>query len=65
MRVSGIKCWRCSTDRSNEAFCGDPFDSRNVTHQQRMWTYVVCAEPFYEEQNQRAVCKKIIQLGRF
>jgi len=67
-RASAIKCWRCSSDASNAAFCNDPFDSSIISEQQRRWSYVDCSyppgqlNPYGPSNTQRAVCKKTKQL---
>lgn len=69
--ATAIKCWRCSSDASNAAFCNDPFDSSIITEQQRRWSYVECSyppgqlNPFNGQSNQRPVCKKTKQWGKF
>lgn len=69
--ASAIKCWRCSSDASNAAFCNDPFDASIISDQQRRWSYVECTyppgqlNPYSQASNQRAVCKKVKQLGKF
>lgn len=69
--ASAIKCWRCSSDASNAAFCNDPFDASIISDQQRRWSYVECTyppgqlNPYSNSANQRAVCKKVKQLGKF
>ncbi|XP_055303862.1 uncharacterized protein LOC129569231 [Sitodiplosis mosellana] len=66
--ASAIKCWRCSSDASNAAFCNDPFDASIISDQQRRWSYVECTyppgqlNPYSQGANQRAVCKKVKQL---
>lgn len=66
--ASAIKCWRCSSDASNAAFCNDPFDASIISDQQRRWSYVECTyppgqlNPYSNSANQRAVCKKVKQL---
>lgn len=68
--ASAIKCWRCSSDASNAAFCNDPFDASIISDQQRRWSYVECTyppgqlNPYSQASNQRAVCKKDIKLGK-
>ncbi|XP_055301730.1 uncharacterized protein LOC129568177 [Sitodiplosis mosellana] len=68
-KVSAIHCWRCSSDASIAAlYCNDPFDSSNITEQQKRWSYVECMyppsqlNPHSQQLAQRAVCKKIKQL---
>jgi len=66
--VSALKCWRCSSDASNAAFCDDPFDQSIITEQQRRWSYVECSfpptqiNPYNQAGQTRAVCKKVKQL---
>jgi len=66
--ASAIKCWRCSSDASNAAFCDDPFDASIINEQQRRWSYVDCSyppgqlNPYSQSSTQRAVCKKTKQL---
>lgn len=68
--ANAIKCWRCSSDASNAAFCDDPFDASIISDQQRRWSYVECSyppgqqNPYSANSNQRAVCKKVKQLGK-
>jgi len=63
-----LKCWRCSSDASNAAFCDDPFDQSIITEQQRRWSYVECSfpptqiNPYNTAGQTRAVCKKVKQL---
>lgn len=67
--VSALRCWRCSSDASNAAFCNDPFDSSIITEQQRRWSFVECSyppgqlNPYNLQPNQRPVCKKTKQWG--
>lgn len=69
--ASAIKCWRCSSDASNAAFCDDPFDASIINEQQRRWSYVDCSyppgqlNPYSQSSTQRAVCKKTKQLGMY
>ncbi|XP_031638946.1 uncharacterized protein LOC116351249 [Contarinia nasturtii] len=66
-QVCAIKCWRCSSDASNAAFCADPFDASGISEQQRRWSYVECTfppgqlNPYSQPSDQRAVCKKVVQ----
>jgi hypothetical protein len=66
--ASAIKCWRCSSDASNAAFCDDPFDASIINEQQRRWSFVDCSyppgqlNPYSQSSTQRAVCKKTKQL---
>jgi hypothetical protein len=66
--ASALKCWRCSSDASNAAFCDDPFDQSIITEQQRRWSYVECSfpptqnNPYNSAGQTRAVCKKVKQL---
>lgn len=69
--ASALKCWRCSSDASNAAFCGDPFDASIITEPQRRWGYTECSQPPQAQnpysQNQpiqRTVCKKIKQISK-
>jgi len=67
-QASAIKCWRCSSDASNAAFCDDPFDASIINEQQRRWSFVDCSyppgqlNPYSQSSTQRAVCKKTKQL---
>jgi hypothetical protein len=56
-----LKCWRCSSDAANAAFCDDPFDESIITEQQRRWSYTECSYPPNNGRT-RAVCKKVKQL---
>lgn len=58
--VFAIKCWQCT---STDSFCDDPFDESNVDDRQRDWSYIECQEPSGQSYDQRAVCKKIKQIG--
>lgn len=65
-----LKCWRCSSDSTNAAFCGDPFDPSILTEQQRRWSYVDCTFPPnqinpYQTTQTRPVCKKMKQKGEY
>ncbi|XP_017489045.1 PREDICTED: uncharacterized protein LOC108377297 [Rhagoletis zephyria] len=61
-----LKCWRCSTDVSNGAFCDDPFDPEFISDQQRYWSYVNCSySAGYKSVNARPVCKKLVQEGEY
>lgn len=71
LTASALKCWRCSSDASNAAFCGDPFDASIITEPQRRWGYTECSQPPQAQnpysQNQpiqRTVCKKIKQISK-
>lgn len=61
--ASAIKCWQCS---SHVSFCDDTFNANNVTEQQKGWAYKECiltdSQPNLN--NQRAVCKKLKQIGK-
>lgn len=70
-QANALKCWRCSSDASTSAFCDDPFDPSIINDQQRRWAYVDCNFPttsqipfgqYGQQNNQRAVCKKMKQL---
>ena len=61
--ASTLKCWQCSTNSTNPAFCDDPFDETTITEQQRRWSYVECSPPKTETGNIRPVCKKVIQFS--
>jgi hypothetical protein len=67
-QVNALKCWRCSSDASSAAFCGDPFDPSLINEQQRRWSYVDCSFPPAQQQpfgaigQTRPVCKKMKQL---
>lgn len=69
--ASALKCWRCSSDASNAAFCDDPFDQSIITEQQRRWSFVECSfpptqiNPYNSNGQTRAVCKKVKQLSKF
>lgn len=71
LSASAIKCWRCSSDASNAAFCDDPFDASIINEQQRRWSFVDCSyppgqlNPYSQSSTQRAVCKKTKQLGKY
>jgi hypothetical protein len=66
-----LKCWRCSSDASSAAFCGDPFEPSIINEQQRRWSYVDCSFPPSQQppfgqigqigQSTRPVCKKMKQ----
>ncbi|XP_031633894.1 uncharacterized protein LOC116347454 [Contarinia nasturtii] len=58
-QVCALKCWRCSSDASNSAFCNEPFDASNISEHVRRYSYVECTDP-PAHLNQRAVCKKSI-----
>lgn len=67
--ASALKCWRCSSDSQNGAFCTDPFDQTLVSEQNRRWSYIDCSLPTnhlqpFNPTNTRPVCKKIKQLGK-
>ncbi|XP_055683099.1 uncharacterized protein LOC129789974 [Lutzomyia longipalpis] len=64
--ATALRCWRCSSDATNAAFCGDPFDPSILTEQQRRWSYVDCSFPPsqlnpYSSTQSRPVCKKMKQ----
>lgn len=66
-----LKCWRCSSDASNAEFCPDPFNISGINEYQKRWSYVECSyppqqlNPYSQTPNQRAVCKKVKQLGEY
>jgi hypothetical protein len=69
--ANALKCWRCSSDASSAAFCGDPFDTSLISEQQRRWSYVDCSFPPAQQQpfgaigQTRPVCKKMKQLSKY
>lgn len=68
--ASALKCWRCSSDASNGAFCDDTFDQTIINEQQRRWGYVECSHPpqanngYGQVFSQRPVCKKVKHFGK-
>jgi len=40
-----LKCWRCASDASNSQFCGRNLDSKNLTKEQKIASYVDCTSP--------------------
>lgn len=71
--ANALKCWRCSSDASSAAFCGDPFEPSIINEQQRRWSFVDCSfppsqQPFNNQQqygsSTRPVCKKMKQLSK-
>lgn len=58
--VYGIRCWDCT---STAGFCDDPFDENNVSDREKTWSYIECLPPS-QSYDQRAVCKKIKQIGK-
>lgn len=70
---SALKCYRCTSD-SSASFCDDPFDPSVISENQRRWTYIDCKLPpqqgfgigdrGYNQPQQKAVCKKVKQLGK-
>ncbi|XP_055376057.1 uncharacterized protein LOC129608525 isoform X2 [Condylostylus longicornis] len=65
LTANALKCWRCSSDATNGAFCSDPFDPEIITDQQKYWSYVNCTYPYNFNQQSanviRPVCKKLVQ----
>lgn len=68
--ASALRCWRCSSDAKNAAFCDDTFDQTIITEQQRRWSYVECSIPppsatgYGQVFSQRPVCMKSKQYGK-
>lgn len=40
-----LKCWKCASDASNSAFCGRNLDTKNLTQEQKLASYVECTTP--------------------
>ena len=57
-QAAALKCWRCSSD--TQEFCGEPFDTRNITETKKNWFYIDCSPPTGSSWPlDSAVCKKV------
>lgn len=69
--ASTLKCWRCTNDAENAAFCNDPFDESAVTPEQRKWVYTECSNSPQPETKKPTstttipVCKKVIEMSEY